>query len=654
MCGIVATMRFDGRRVEQHDIERMRDTMFHRGPDGAGAYVSGVVGLGLRRLAIIDLSEAGHQPMSNEAGDIWLVFNGEIYNHVELRAELISLGHRFSSHADTEVIVHLYEELGEQCVRRLRGMFAFVVWDSQKNVLFGARDRLGIKPFHYYEDAKQFVCASDVKSILSSPGVPCAANREAISDYIFSGFPLDNRSMFDGVRRLPPGHTITVRPTGVHIRKYWDVEYAYDEKRSDAAVCDQLASLLDESVNAHCGSDAPIGCHLSGGLDSSIVTALASRHRRSMKTFSIRFGEGGWYDETAYARAAADHYGAEYTEAVPNGRDFAHLLPGLIWHMEMPLPNLGGFSYYTVSRLASDHVKVALTGHGGDEVFAGYPAQFQTAFGIKPFSEGGPEPHAGRMTATPADPHVRALHLARRISRMGMRGVGLRLRNRFRVRPRTVEDVWVSLHTSAVPQRSPLLSRRFVSELRGYSPIQAYLAPFKQAPTDQLLDRCLYHDLRSYLPGLLHMEDHMSMSVSVESRVPLLDHRIVEFMATVPPHQKVPGMQPKGLLRNAARGFIPEMIRKRQDKRPFPVPFDFWVHGVLNDFSREVLLSPQSLDRGILDPDRLRHWDLTNEEIWSALNIELWFQLFIERDAAWVEQAKALRSFKALGASPSR
>ena len=440
MCGIVATMRFDGRRIEQRDIERMRDTMYHRGPDGAGCYIDGAVGLGLRRLAIIDLSEAGHQPMSNEDGTVWLVFNGEIYNYAELRTELIGRGHRFSSHTDTEVIVHLYEELGEECVHRLRGMFAFVVWDSRNNLLFGARDRLGIKPFHYFADSNQFVCASDVKSILASPGVPCAVNREAIGDYLFSGFPLDNRSMFEGIRRLPPGHAITVRGDGVQVRKYWDVEYAYDETRSDAAVCDQLTSLLDDSVHVHCRSDAALGCHLSGGLDSSIVTALAARHRPSMKTFSIRFGEGGWYDETAFAHAAADYSGAEYTEAVPNGRDFAHLLPGLIWHMEMPLPNLGGFSYYTVSRLASDHVKVALTGHGGDEVFAGYPAQFQTAFGTTPFSDGAPDPHAVHNSMRPTDPHLRALNFVRRISKMGMRGVGHRLKHRFRVRPRTLEE----------------------------------------------------------------------------------------------------------------------------------------------------------------------------------------------------------------------
>jgi len=648
MCGIVATMRFDGRSIERSDLERMRDTMYHRGPDGAGCYIDGGVGLGLRRLAIIDLSEAGHQPMSNEDGTIWLVFNGEIYNYGELRNELIGRGHRFSSQTDTEVIIHLYEEMGEECVHRLRGMFAFVIWDSHRNLLFGARDRLGIKPFHYYADSQQFVCASDVKSILASPGIPCKANHAAIGDYLFSGFPLGDRSMFEGICKLPPAHVVVASREGVRVRKYWDVEYAYDNTRSDEAVCAQLADLLDDAVRLHCRSDAELGCHLSGGLDSSIVTGVASRHRPSMKTFSIRFGEGGWFDETAFARAAADHAHAEYLEAVPNGRDFAHLLPGLVWHMEMPLPDLGGFSYYTVSRLASDHVKVALTGHGGDEVFAGYSAQLQTAFGIASNSNGAPDSHSLRHTTL--SPSARALSFARRISRLGLRGVGEGLKHRLRIRPLSSEELWVSLHASKVARYNPLVSRRFVATLGTYSPLDDYLAPFRAAPTDQLLDQCLYHDLRSYLPGLLHMEDRMSMSVSVESRVPMLDHRIVEFMATVPPHQKVPRMQPKGLLRDAARGSIPEMIRKRRDKRPFPVPFDFWVRGgLLNDVSREVLRSPQCLDRGVLDADRLRHWDLTNQEIWSALNIELWHLLFIDRDPAWTEQAKALRLFTALG-----
>jgi asparagine synthase (glutamine-hydrolysing) len=649
MCGIVAAMRFDGRRIDPRDLESMCDTMHHRGPDGTGSYVDGGVGLAVRRLAIIDLTAAGHQPMSNEDGAVWVAFNGEIYNYVELRSELATRGHQFSSHTDTEVIVHLYEELGERCVDRLRGMFAFVIWDKRRQVLFGARDRMGMKPFHYYVDGNQFLCASEIKAILAAPGVPRAVSRPAIADYLFSEFPLGERSMFEGIRQLPPGYAITVSRDGTQIRKYWDVEFAYNTSRSDSAVCSQLGELLDDSVRVHCRSDAELGCHLSGGLDSSIVTGLAARHRKSLKTFSIRFGEGGWYDETAFARTMADFVRAEYLEAVPNGRDFAHLLPGLVWHMEMPLPNLGGFSYYTVSRLAANYSKVALTGHGGDEVFAGYAAQFQTAFGRNPFQNGTHAVGATFDGTDAAGKRATAMTLFGRFARMGFSGLGQRLRNRFRLRPRTSEQLWMALHTSHIPRRNPLVSRVFVSALGDYSPVDDYLAPFRTAPTSELLDRCLYHDLRSYLPILLHMEDRMSMSVSVESRAPLLDHLIVEFMATVPPRQKVPGMKPKGLLRAAATGSIPEIIRKRRDKRPFPVPFDHWAGGILNDISREVLLSPQSLDRGIINPDRLRRWDLTNQELWSALNLELWFQIFIDNDPVWMEQAKVLRSFQAIG-----
>jgi asparagine synthase (glutamine-hydrolysing) len=649
MCGIVATMRFDGRPVEQRDLERMRDTMRHRGPDGQGWHIDGSVGLGLRRLAIIDLTDAGRQPMSNEDGSIWVVFNGEIYNYLELRTELVARGHQFRSHTDTEVIVHLYEELGERCVERLRGMFAFVIRDTRRDLLFGARDRLGIKPFHYYVDSKQFVCASEVKAILAAPGVPREVSRQAIADYMFSEFPLAGRSMFEGIRDLRPGHCLMVSAGRVALRKYWDVQYAYDDERSDAAARERLTELLDDSVRVHCRSDAELGCHLSGGLDSTTVTELAARHRHSMKTFSIRFEEGGWYDETVFARMAAGFAGAQYFEAVPSGLEFANLLPGLIWHMEMPLPNLGGFSYYTVSRLASQHAKVALTGHGGDEVFAGYSAQFQTAFGVKPFEDGAPDPHMEYNGGRRRSAHQRTLTLARRVSRMGVSGLGYRLMERLRARRRTSEELWVALHSVQVPLRNPLLSPRFVSALAGYSPVDDFLGPFRDAPTDQLLDRCLYHDLRSYLPGLLHMEDRMSMAMSVESRTPLLDHHIVEFMATVPARQKVPQMQPKGLLREAVRGIIPEAIRTRRDKRPFPVPFELWAGGTLNHVFHDVLLAPQSLDRGIFDPDRLRNWDLTSHELWAALNVELWFQVFIDQDPTRTESSAVIRQFASAG-----
>ena len=638
MCGIVGILRFDGRPVDERTFNAMRDVMLHRGPDDAGTYIDGPAGIGHRRLSIVDLSPAGHNPMCNEDRSVWITFNGEVYNYVELREELLQRGHRFSSHTDTECIIHLYEELGERCVERLGGMFAFVIWDARRKCMFAARDRIGIKPFHYYADANQFVCASEVKAILAAPGVPCAVEARGIADYFFSGFPLAGRTLFAGINQLPPGHSLTVDADGVRTRKYWDVEYAYNHTRSSRAVHEELTALLDDAVRLHCRSDATLGCHLSGGIDSSTVTGLASRHRQSLKTFSIRFAEGGWYDETQFARAQSAHADAHYLEAIPDGNDLGSVLPGLVWHMEMPLPNLGGFSYFTVSRLASSHVKVTLTGHGGDEVFAGYPAQFRTAFGTNPFPPER-EPDAQHESST-TDVLGR---FWRRVARLGVGGVARGVWNRVFPKPVSPEDLWVALHCGRAPDKNPLFARRFVAGLGGYTPRDDYLAAFRDAPTNELLDRCLYHDLRCYLPGLLHMEDRVSMAVSVESRVPLLDHRIVEFMATVPPLQKVPGMQPKALLRDAAGNALADAVRNRKDKRPFPVPFQFWVREVLKSMSREILQSPASLDRGVFDADRLRRWDLSATEIWGALNLELWFRIYIDRDQSLVRQAMALR-----------
>lgn len=639
MCGIVGVFRLDGRPVDQATLNAMRDTMLHRGPDDGGTYIDGPMGIGQRRLSIVDLSPAGHNPMCNEDGTVWITFNGEVYNYVELREELLQRGHTFKSHTDTECIIHLYEELGERCVERLGGMFAFVIWDARRQQIFAARDRIGIKPFHYYIDANQFVCASEIKAVIAAPGVHTRVDSRGIADYFFSGFPLAGRTLFAGINQLPPGHSITVDAGGARTRKYWDVEYAYNHARSAQAVHDELTALLDDAVRLHCRSDATLGCHLSGGIDSSTVTGLAARHRGAMKTFSIRFADGGWYDETQFARAQAAHAGATYMDAVPDGNDLGTVLPGLVWHMEMPLPNLGGFSYFTVSRLASAHVKVTLTGHGGDEVFAGYPAQFRTAFGTNPFPDDFREPDAQHEPgATSA-----VARLLRRVARLGVGGIARGVWNTIFPAPVTPEDLWVALHCGRTPDRNPLLARSFVSGLAGYSPRDDYLAAFRNAPTSEMLDRCLYHDLRCYLPGLLHMEDRVSMAVSVESRVPLLDHRIVEFMATVPPAQKVPDMKPKALLRDAAGSALAAEIRDRRDKRPFPVPFQFWVREVLKDMSRNVLQSQASLDRGIFDADRLRRWDLKATEIWGALNLELWFRIFIDRDKALMEQAMALR-----------
>lgn len=628
MCGFVAVLRLDDRAPRDPILREMRDTMEHRGPDSEGAFVADRVGLAHRRLSILDLSTAGHQPMSNEDGTLWLVFNGEIYNYVELRRELRNRGHRFSSSTDSEVILHLYEEMGESCVDELTGMFSFAIWDTREGKLFGARDRLGIKPFHYYADDGMVIFASEIKAILEHPEVAARPDDRAIADFMYCGFPLEDRTVVSGIRRLRPGRCIAVDEGGVRTHEYWSVRYRYRDDRPYEDTVAEVRSLLDLVVLQHCRSDAPLGCHLSGGLDSSTVTGLASRHASPLPTFSIRFGEGDAFDETRWAREVAQHVGADYHEAVGRPGQFLEIFPVLVWHMEMPLPNYGGFSYYTVSRLARDHVKVALTGHGGDELFGGYSAQFEVAFGRRPAGH--------RPPVSQGMPLGRLRRLRRRVTSLGLAGLFDSLGARFTggaSKDPSPDDLWAALHCGMLPGQNPILGRSFRRGLDGYSPRSEYMASLDEVDgSARPFDRYLHHDLRSYLPGLLHMEDRVSMAVSIESRVPLLDHRLVELLATVPPQQKVRGLRPKQLLRDAARGVLPEPVRLREDKQPFPVPIARWLRSELADFAREVLTDDRTLDRGIFDPGVLRRGDLSGHESWQALNVELWSRIFIDGD----------------------
>jgi asparagine synthase (glutamine-hydrolysing) len=634
MCGIVGVLRLDGRSVDEAQLRAMRDSMLHRGPDDGGLYVDGVVGLGHRRLSIVDLSPAGHQPMTNEDGSIWLVFNGEIYNYIELGARLRQRGHTFRSHTDSEVILHLYEEMGERCVEELNGMFGFVLWDGRRNLLFGARDRLGIKPFYYCSDARQFVCASEIKAILADPDVRRAPDHGGIADYLFAGAPLASKTFFEGIAELPPGHTISVSRERHVVRKYWDVAYEYNESRSLEEVTHLARELLDDSVRIHCRSDAPLGSHLSGGIDSSTVASIAAQHVNALKTFSIRFAGGDMYDESRFARSVSRSVGTVHEESVETPELLRDIYPWLLWHMDQPPAGGGdgGFSYYAAAALASRHVKVALTGHGGDEIFAGYPAQFQLA--------GIAVPPAGHNPRA-AQPSFGA-RLANVVRREGLRGVVRRLGARLSSRPSNdPARLWMRLHCSEVPATNRLLDRRFVRGLGGYSPVDEYLRPFRNAPTDRMLDRCLYHDLRVYLPQLLHKEDRASMAVSIESRVPLLDYRIVEFLATVPPAQKLPDNVPKSLLRRAASPWLPPEVQNRRDKVPFLVPIKEWLGGMLAPLATELALSPASLDRGIFNADILRRRLFTQDELLAILNIELWFRIYIDNDPAWTARSQA-------------
>jgi asparagine synthase (glutamine-hydrolysing) len=623
-----------GAPVDPERIAAMRDSMRHRGPDDAGLRVDGSVALAHRRLSILDLSPLGHQPMSNEDGTVWIVFNGEIYNYLELAQELKARGHVMHSGSDTEVIVHLWEEMGPRCVERLNGMFAFVIWDANRRELFGARDRMGIKPFFYHHGADRFIAASEIKAILADPAVRRAPDNQGLSDFLLTGFPMGEKTAFAGIRQLQPGYALSLKDGELRTWQYWDLEFRPNHTRSATDTLAELTALLDDAVAIHCRSDAPLGCHLSGGLDSSAVVAFARRHHDPLETFSIRFGGGAFFDESSHARAVARHVGTVHWEAKPAHGDLAALLASLAWHCDVPMPGHTIFAYHAASRLAAERVTVALTGHGGDEVFAGYPAQFQAAFGSTAMFDLSARPQAR------VGPWTR---LRAGLRRHGIAGVARRVlaRGAAAQEPQDLESLWLALHCGTPPLRSPLLSAGFRQQLGGYDSVQDYLAPLSAARSDDVLDRCLYHDLRSYLPGLLHQEDRASMAVSIESRVPLLDYRVVEFLATVPTDIKVPDRVPKGLLRRVAAPMLPHDVVYRKDKGAFGVPTGEWFRGPLRGFLHDLVLSDRARARGVLEARELSDPSVSTGTLWAALSLELWFRLYIDEDRDLLGQVGA-------------
>ena len=634
MCGICGEVVLrQGDEPNPEVLTAMVASLRHRGPDDAGLYLNGPVGLGVRRLSVLDLTPTGHQPMGNRDGTLWIVFNGEIYNYVELAQELRSLGHRLVSQSDTEVLLHLYEQFGTECLHRLNGMFAFAVWDTKESVLFAARDRLGIKPFYYHHNGERFMFASEVKALLQGDPSLRRPDNEALADYLFSGGPLGAKTGFAGISQLEPGHWLTWRDGQLAVRRYWDIAYRYEDPKREADLLAELAWTVDDAIRIQSRSDVPIGSHLSGGLDSSAVASYAARYIRPLTTFSIGFREDPYYDETEHARTVAAHIGATHVEEFGCPSDLGGLLPALIYHMDFALPAAGAFGYFAVSRLARRHVKVALTGHGGDEVFVGYPKYFDVAFGSTKMFDFSGRPFEGPS----AMERLRTL-----LQREGPVGLVRRLNGRLRPHRRSLEDRWISSHCGSEPARNPLLHPGFVQTLGGYSPRGAYLRAFHEASTDEILDKCLYHDLRVYLPQFLALEDRMSMAVSLESRVPLLDHRVVELVARIPPALKVSRREPKRLLKEIVRPLLPASILERRDKRPFPIPVGRWLAGEMADTVHDILRSPRCLDRGVFHPDRLREGVLRPDAVWPLINLELWFRIFVDREPYWVESAAAL------------
>jgi asparagine synthase (glutamine-hydrolysing) len=635
MCGIAGVVEFNrDARVEESTLRRMCAAMVHRGPDDDGVYTQGRVGLAMRRLSIIDVA-AGHQPISNEDGTVWIVYNGEIYNHAALREQLIARGHRYNTHCDTETIVHLYEEYGRDCVQQLRGMFAFAIWDTRKRSLFIARDRLGIKPLYYRVTPESLLFGSEIKVILAHPGVRPEFHRAGLPEYLAFGYLSGEETFYEGIRKLMPGHTLELDESGqVRIEPYWDLRTSDDQSsHPESYYIQTYRDMLEQAVTSHLMSDVPLGVFLSGGVDSSAVAALMTKIRKEpVETFSVGYKEHA-YSELPYARTVAKHINSQHHEVLVSRQDFFSSLPHLIWHEDEPIAWPSSVALYFVARLARERVKVVLTGEGADETLAGYSRYAFTLKNAKFDS-----------VYRSLVPGMMRRGLRNAISDSKLIGATARRKLSHTFLALDGED-WASFYFDNffsafnTKDQVSLLADDFAQKLQTGAAYQHVLGYWEKS-TGDTLHRLLYTDIKTYLVELLMKQDQMSMAASIESRVPFLDHVLVEFATNIPRHHQLRGLTGKNILKKAVEDLLPHSILYRP-KLGFPTPWSGWLAGPQLGTIESTLLEPRSLQRGLFkrtaierlfNEHRANHRD-HYDRIWRLLNLELWHRVCVEGES---------------------
>ncbi len=634
MCGIAGVLRTDGNSADARVIRSMTDIIAHRGPDGSGFYVQGEVALGHRRLSIIDLATGG-QPMSNEDDSVWITYNGEIFNHADVRPELEVAGHRYKSHCDTETVIHAYEQYGDHCLTRFRGMFAFAIWDGKHKRLFCARDRLGIKPFYYFWNGRLFAFASEIKALLQHPEISAELNEQLLPEYLAFGYTSGEETLFKGIRKLMPGHTLTLNCGSgpkLEIKQYWDAPCPTEfETRPDDQWIAECRTRLEEVVRMRLMSDVPLGMFLSGGVDSSAIAALIKRMADGpVKTFSVGYNESK-FSELSEARQVAEQIGTDHHEVLVSMDDFFNALPRLVWHEDEPITWPSSVSLYFVSRLASERVKVVLTGEGSDELFAGYGRyrfyqlnqQWMRAYRGVP---GGVR--NAIQNAVAGSPLLSA-------------SVRRKLGHTVLGRGPSIESLYLNNFYCAfgAEEQQRLLNEHFAA-----SPYANFLDRWNSMTQSPTLSRLLYADQKTYLVELLMKQDQMSMASSIESRVPFLDHKFVEFAASVPPHMKLRGKQGKYIVKKAVEDLLPRNIIYRK-KMGFPTPITAWLMQDQSRTIRDYLRDPDGLlaayvnfeylDNLLAKHDRGQH-DAT-DRIWRLLNLQVWGDMYLtgRREQFW-------------------
>jgi asparagine synthase (glutamine-hydrolysing) len=623
ICGIALSSRSSA-RVQRSTIERMRDVMTHRGPDGSGTFIEGRIGLGHRRLSIVD-PNAGQQPMASDDGAVQIVYNGEVYNHPDIMRRMQASGRKYRTHCDTESVLHVYDELGFAAPNALRGMFAFAIWDRRRETLFIARDRFGVKPLYYaVKPDGSLYFGSEIKSILASGEFDATLDRTALPEYLSSHSTFGEGTMYAGIRRLEAGHTLVWRDGVIRIERYWDLSFAHEgeDRRDERTIVEEYGAMFREAVRMRLMSDVPLGTFLSGGIDSAAITAVMSGLiDEPVRTFSVAFAERD-ANELAYARMVAERFRTEHREVVVSPAEFFDALPQMVWQEDEPIAHPSSIPLYFVSRLASEHVKVVLTGEGSDEVLGGYNRYRVTMYNMR-FGSAFQRVVGERGSSLVRD----AIAALPRRSR-----VRQKLSRTFLTLPADVTSLYLDNFAVFSRQRlhalwSPAM-RASLDALSPYSSAERYMGA---GDAHTLLNRLLYVDTKTYLHELLMKQDQMSMAASIESRVPFLDHPLVEFAARMPERMKVRGMTTKYVLRKAMDGILPTEILTRR-KMGFPVPVGAWLRGPYRHVLDELVLGPRALARGLFDAQALRGLVASHvsgemnhaERLWSLINLEIW------------------------------
>ena len=643
MCGIAGKVRTNSSAppVSLATIRRMTDAILYRGPDDDGFYSDPNVGLGQRRLSIIDLS-TGKQPIFNEDETICVVFNGEIYNYKDLRKWLEDKGHRFRTNSDTEVIVHMYEEIGDDCVSRFYGMFAFALWDRTKQKLLMARDRVGIKPLYYYVSQNAILFASEVKAILATGELTASVDSSAVASFLTYFYCPGESTIFKGVKKLLPGYYMVVEKGGVSTRQYWDLKFpTQTQRRAESEIIEELDSLLAEVVTGHMISDVPVGVLLSGGVDSTAMLGYATEvSDRPLNTFTIGFDQTDVVDERPYARLAAKTFSSNHHELSISGKDFFEFLPKYVWHMEEPVCEPPAVSLYFVSKLAKQHVTVLLSGEGGDEAFAGYQ-NYRTNLWIERTKSvlGGLAPIAGNVLGSLASP-LKLQRIQRYVPTFGSRPEDYYFSR--------TSSPWEGFNRVA----GELFTPDFAAMVRSADPLGTVRALFGNIKDGGHLNPFLYVDSKTWLPDdLLIKADKITMANSLELRVPLLDHRVLEFAASLPVEMKVHGLTTKYALKKALEKRVPKPILNRK-KTGFATPYGKWLRSDCRDLAWSVLTDPRTSSRGYFQEAAVEKMLRANEdgqnfskEIFSLLTLELWHRTFVDGTSAPLPEASHSQAF---------